>query len=192
MPQRHLPDEEHLIRRAQKGDLEAFAQLYHAYAPLVLRFFNAHLDNPLDAEDLTEETFLRVWEALPAFTVRSAPFGGYLFRVARNALYDHYRRQRNHLPLASLDSDPAAETVAQDDPRPTAENTDLRRALIRLSPDHRMVLTLRFLLGLSTQETAMAMRRSPAAVRALQHRALLCLRRILTQQEVSDHESPSH
>ncbi len=87
-------DEENLrlLRAARQGDAEAFGSLYERFAPPVFRYLYAHLDERLDAEDLTAEVFLRVWQALPGFRETEAPFLGFLFRVARNALYDHFRR----------------------------------------------------------------------------------------------------
>lgn len=190
MPERQHADETRLVQRAQKGDVEAFGQLYEFYAPLVFRFLYSHLDDRLDAEDLTEDVFMRVWEALPGFRAQGVPFGGYLFRVARNALYDHYRRNRRRSSDAELSlewednfhPDPA-ESVPMN-----IEHGELRASLAKLREDYRTVLTLRFLVGLSTEEIAVAMRRSAGAVRVLQHRALLSLRQALEQQESEEND----
>jgi RNA polymerase sigma-70 factor (ECF subfamily) len=190
MPERQHADETRLIEQAKQGDSGAFGELYEFYAPLVFRFLFAHLDDRQDAEDLTEEIFLRVWEALPGFRQRGAPFGGYLFRVARNALYDYYRRTRRkrgwHVTrdqdwLDETHPDPADSLPAR------YEQREIYALLGRLSEDYRMVVTLRFLVGLSSEETAEAMSRSPGAVRVLQHRALLSLRQLLDEQE--NHET---
>jgi RNA polymerase sigma-70 factor (ECF subfamily) len=173
-----------LLQAAQQGDSEAFGQLYESYAQQVFRYLYAHLDERMDAEDLTGEVFLRVWRALPQYQRTEAPFGGFLFRVARNALYDHYRRNRSHrayiLPeddrMAERASDPA-ESHLQD-----YEHQHLRRILSKLPEEQRSVLTLRFLAGLSPEETAQAMGKSNGAVRVLQHRALYGLRKILLKE----------
>jgi len=173
-----------LIQKAQQGDTEAFGQLYEQYAPAVFRYLYAHLDNRLDAEDLTEDVFLRVWQALAEYRQQGAPFGGFVFRVARNALYDHYRRTRRR-PSHSLDWEWADDR--QPDPAISIpehlERRAVRESLNELSADHRQVLTLRFLSGLSPEETAQVMGRTAGAVRVLQHRALSALRRLLTGQE---------
>jgi RNA polymerase sigma-70 factor (ECF subfamily) len=173
-----------LLQAAQQGDSEAFGHLYESYAPQVFRYLYAHLDERMDAEDLTGEVFLRVWRALPQYRQSEVPFGGFLFRVARNALYDHYRRHRSRraliLPvddrMAERASDPAERTL-QDD-----EHQQLRRILSRLPEDQRSVLTLRFLAELSPEETAQALGKSNGAVRVLQHRALYALRKILMKE----------
>jgi len=195
MPERQHADEARLVQQAQKGDIEAFGQLYEFYAPLVFRFLFSHLDDRLDAEDLTEDVFIRVWEALPGFRVQGVPFGGYLFRVARNALYDHYRRNRRRSSGAELNLEWESVQTAGDfhlDPAESVprdmEHGELRASLAKLREDYRMVLTLRFLVGLSTEETAVAMRRSAGAVRVLQHRALLSLRQAIEQQESEEND----
>ena len=75
-----------LIQQSQKGDTQAFGELYERYAQRVFRYLYAHLDNRLDAEDLTEEVFLRVWKSLGGYQEQGVPFLAFLFRVARNAL----------------------------------------------------------------------------------------------------------
>jgi len=191
MPERQHADETRLVEQAKQGDSGAFGELYEFYAPLVFRFLFAHLDNRQDAEDLTEEIFLRVWEALPGYQQRGVPFGGYLFRVARNGLYDHYRQhRRKHRWFGGFGKSAAQQDWLDeshpdpsDGPPAHFEQQDLHAQLGRLSDDYRMVVTLRFLVGLSCEETAEAMSRSPGAVRVLQHRALLALRQLLDEQE---------
>lgn len=177
-------EEAHLIQQARQGDAGAYGQIYDRYAPRVFRFLFAHLDNRLDAEDLTEEVFLRVWQNLPTYRQRGIPFSGFVFRVARNALYDHYRQLRRRGTVAEIHEEwPAAE---QSDPAQSVaqqlERRDLLRKLAGLSEDYRTVLSLRFLAGLSAEETAQAMSRSNGAIRVLQHRALAALRSLLEEE----------
>lgn len=185
MPERGQVDETALLQQAQKGDTDAFGRLYELYSPPVFRFLFAHLDSPLDAEDLTEEVFLRAWQALPGYRMRGIPFTGFLFRVARNALYDHYRRTRKRADDPGLDHDLVDDL--QPDPAQSLpahlERRELRRVLAKLREDYRTVLVLRFLVGLSPEETAQAMERSAGAVRVLQHRALGAVRKLLEEQE---------
>jgi len=184
MPEGHEVEEAHLLHQAQDGDAEAFGELYEIYAPRIFRYLFARLDDRLDAEDLTEEVFLRVWGALPGYHQRGAPFGAFIFRVAHNALIDHYRRSRNSAPLSleesSLEapgSDPAGR-LADD-----VERASLRRMLASLKEDYRSVLSLRFLAELTPSETAQAMGRSEGAIRVLQHRALKALRKLMVGQK---------
>jgi RNA polymerase sigma-70 factor (ECF subfamily) len=183
MPDRGAAEEKQLLNKAQLGDAEAYARLYDLYAPRVFRFLSAHLDQRLDAEDLTEEVFLRTWRSLASFRWRGVPFSVYLMRVARNALIDHYRHSKLGKEVLSLDDDrlqdasTGSEVAALD----TFDRDQLRRAMSALSEDYRTVLSLRFLAECSPQETARVMGRSTGAIRVLQHRALLELRKKITE-----------
>jgi RNA polymerase sigma-70 factor (ECF subfamily) len=171
-------DDIQLLKIAQEGNSEAFGAIYERYAEKVFRYLNAHLGNGLDAEDLTEEVFIRVWRSLPDYRERGTPFLSFVFRVARNALIDHYRRERRVVGQLSADEVMIAdykpgpgEIVSQQ-----MEQQELREALEGLREDYRNVLILRFLSDMSPEDTALAMGRSAGAVRVLQHRALAALK----------------
>jgi RNA polymerase sigma-70 factor (ECF subfamily) len=174
-------EDHHLLKSAQDGNTEAFGMLYERYADRVFRFLFAHVDNRLDAEDLTEDVFLRVWRSLPNYREQGVPFLAYLFRIARNALIDHYRRSgpvKNQVSIEDLslhDGNPGPGESAIS----SLEREELRVSLEQLREDYRMVLVLRFLSELSPEETAQVMGRTPGAVRVLQHRALSALRSML-------------
>jgi RNA polymerase sigma-70 factor (ECF subfamily) len=171
-------DDIQLLKVAQEGNTEAFGAIYERYADKVFRYLNAHLGNGLDAEDLTEEVFIRVWRSLPDYRERGTPFLSFVFRVARNALIDHYRRERR--AVGQLSSDEVM--VADSKPGPgeivsqQMERQELKEALEGLREDYRNVVILRFLSELSPEDTAAVMGRSAGAVRVLQHRALAALR----------------
>ncbi len=178
-------DDHQLLKSAKDGDTEAFGFLYERYAERVFRFLFAHLDNRLDAEDLTEEVFLRVWRSLPNFREQGVPFLAFIFRIARNALIDHYRRSsqvKNQVSIEEIslrDGNPGPGESALS----SLEREELRISLEQLREDYRTVLVLRFLSELSPEETAQVMGRSTGAVRVLQHRALLALREMLDGDE---------
>jgi len=187
MPEWQDEDVTRLIQRAQHGDVEAFGQLYECYAPQVFRFLYSHLDDRLDAEDLTGEVFVRVWKSLPSYQPQGIPFGGFLFRVARNALIDHYRRARRRpvdlaLEEECLDS-PVSDDGSVSDPAHAfstrQDHKQIQQALEQLRLEYRVVLDLRFLAGLSPEEIARVMGKSPGAIRILQHRALAALRKLI-------------
>lgn len=165
-----------LVSRAVGGDAAAFSGIYDEFSPRVRRFLR---HQPIDAdvaEELLQRTFLKMIEALPRYNQRGLPFGAWVFRIARNALTDHWRTLH---PAVSLDA--AADRPAEGgDPVSCAEReqdrADLRAALAHLPADQREVLVWRFFADLSPAETAALMGRSNAAVRVLQHRALTRLR----------------
>jgi RNA polymerase sigma-70 factor, ECF subfamily len=168
-----------LVAEAQRGDPEAFGRIFDAYVGPIHRFIASRVNRPSDAEDLTQLVFVKALEALPRYEARGIPFGGWLFRLARNAIIDQARTRRDHLSLV------AAVTRETEDAGPEAMATlrdDLDRvaqALIELTDDQREVIELRFFAGLSVHETADAMGRQDGTVRGLQFRALAALRRSL-------------
>lgn len=178
-------DDIQLIQAAQQGDTQAYGELYERYATRVFRYLYSHLDNRLDAEDLTEDVFLRVWRTLGNYKEKGVPFLAFLFRVARNALIDHYRRS------AKGEEDVSIEDLYLRDQTPgpvdavmaIMEHQQLRSMLMELREDYRTVLVLRFLSELSPEETARAMGKSSGAVRVLQHRALAALRGIIEDRQ---------
>ena len=168
-----------LVEKAREGDSEAFAAIFDAYAVPIHRFIASRVNRPTDAEDLTQLVFVKALEALPRYETRGVPFGGWLFRLARNAIIDQVRTRRDHLPLV------AAITRESDDDGPEASaalRDDFERvaaALEDLTEDQREVIELRFFAGLSVLETAIAMDRQEGTVRGLQFRAIAALRRSL-------------
>ncbi len=170
-----------LVKLAQEGDSDAFGQLYDRYSPAVFRFIYAHVDDRLDAEDLTEDVFVRVWRSLPGYRQQGIPFVAYVFRIARNRLIDYYRRSKHNKQNVPLE-----ETLVGDEhPDPSQVVSDgivhqeIQNLLLELREDYRTVLTLRFMGDLSPDETAEVMGRTSGAVRVLQHRALAALRKLM-------------
>lgn len=175
-----------VVARAQKGDVDAVGLLYDLHQEAIFRYLWARLGERQTAEDLTGEVFLRMLGALPNYQVTAIPFRAWLYRIARNLLVDHYRRTgaRPALPLE------VAEAASAPDPDPLGHVVrqlsieKLHHALARLDDAQREVVTLRFLSGLSLQETAATLERTEAAVKALQHRGLATLRQALADEQV--------
>jgi RNA polymerase sigma-70 factor (ECF subfamily) len=168
-----------LVADAKRGSSQAFGQLFDEYAGPIHRFIASRVNSPSDAEDLTQLVFVKALEALPRYEARGIPFGGWLFRLARNAIIDQVRTRRDHLPLVTAltretdDAGPEATAALRDDLDRVAQ------ALTELTDDQREVIELRFFGGLSVLETAVAMGRQEGTVRGLQFRAIAALRRSL-------------
>jgi RNA polymerase sigma-70 factor (ECF subfamily) len=168
-----------LVAEAQGGNPEAFGRIFDAYVGPIHRFIASRVNRPSDAEDLTQLVFVKALEALPRYEARGIPFGGWLFRLARNAIIDQVRTRRDHLSLV------AAVTRATEDAGPEAmaflrEELDrVAKAMTELTDDQREVIELRFFAGLTVSETAEVMGRQDGTVRGLQFRALAALRRSL-------------
>ena len=167
-----------LIRQAQAGDRQAFRIIYERYAHQVYAFLLGLLRDPDLAEDLTQETFVRVWQALPNYREQGY-FRAWLFRIARRLAIDAARFQKRHPKTRLWEMhDPEAVDPLEHLERQQAVQ-ELMQALETLKEEYRLVLILRFLLDLSVSETATVLGRSQGAVRVLQHRALQALRRRL-------------
>ena len=170
---------ERLVTEARAGDAWAFGRLFDHYHQPVYRFVATRVRRPSDAEDLTQLVFVKALEALPRYEARGIPFGGWLFRLARNAIIDQSRTRREHLSLVvvstreSEEASPEAMASLRDDIDSVAA------ALAELTDDQREVIELRFFAGLSVAETAEAMGRQDGTVRGLQFRAIAALRRSL-------------
>src|SRR5438093_1031011 len=91
-----------LVADAKRGDTQAFGRIFDEYARPIYRFIASRVNRPSDAEDLTQLVFVKALEALPRFEARGVPFGGWLFRLARNAIIDQIRTRREHLSLVAV------------------------------------------------------------------------------------------
>jgi RNA polymerase sigma-70 factor, ECF subfamily len=172
------------LAAARRREPAAVSRIYRAYAPALFRFFMAAVGDRHQAEDLTGTTFVSAIEGLPRFYGPIEALGGWLFQIARHDLYDHRRRQararieplEDHLPEA------AAAAGAADPEELAIERLDAGRvvaALRELSDDQREVLLLRMGAGLTAPEVAETLGKTTGAVKALQHRGLASLARVL-------------
>lgn len=179
-----LPDvaaDDNLLSRARNKDRDAQRAIYERYFPPVFQFIRLRIDNREQAQDIAADVFLDFFEALGGSKPPSSHLRGWLFRVARNKIVDHYGREKrmnitelgDWIPGA-VDSNP--EQVAFQ----TLQGEQVKRALNMLVDEQQEVLILRFIQGLSIQETADLMDRSVSAIKSLQFRAVDTLRRVLS------------
>ena len=170
---------ERLVEAAKAGDPEAFGSLFdHFYAP-VHRYVAARVGRPSDAEDLAQLVFVKALEALPRYELRGVPFGGWLFKLARNVVIDHVRTRREHVTLDVVVQQSTEEGGPDELAAIRQEMDSVASALRRLTPEQREAIQLRFFAGLSAKEAAVAMGRQEGTVRGLQFRAIAALRREL-------------
>jgi RNA polymerase sigma-70 factor (ECF subfamily) len=176
--QNTAPDEADLVSAAQ-ADPTDFAALYRRYLEPVYRYVRVQVQHPEDAADLTQQIFLQALDALPSYQSRGLPFAAWLFRIARNAVIDGYRRRTGgtmSFELLPDDLHPASGT----DPLTLVlerEREQRLQILVRALPPHkRELLMLRFSGQLSSREIALVVGRSPAAVQKQLTRILLELK----------------
>ena len=172
-----------ILERAQAGDRTAVEELFGREWRPVYNLIYRTVENRAEAQDLTQEVFLRAFRSLDRYQHTGKPFHQFLTTIALNLLRDRWRTRKP--PSADLDSIPP---LASDEPTPeeyALANLDshiLHRAMATLTDDHRQVIQLRLVQGQSAQEAGRAMERNPDAIRQLQRRALAALRAALREE----------
>ncbi|MGH8867164.1 MAG: ECF subfamily RNA polymerase sigma factor, BldN family [Actinomycetes bacterium] len=171
------------VSRAQRGDADAFGELYDTYLSTVYRYVLYRVGSSALAEDLTSETFLRALRRIGSFTWQGRDFGAWLVTIARNLVTDHFKSGRFRLEVTTaemLDAD-RVEDGPEDSVVASITNVALFDAVKRLSPEQQECIVLRFLQGMSVAETAQIMGKNDGAVKTLQYRAVRSLARIVPQ-----------
>ena len=173
------PDDDVALVRAAQQERAAFAPLYRRYRHRVYAYLYTRLPHAEDAADLTQQVFVQALAALPRYRPDGPPFAGWLFRIARNAVVDHQRRQRRgavtlervpedlHPPA---DQDLEAQVVQQE------ALVHLHATLGTLDPATRDLLLLRFMGQLTGVEIGAAIGTSPAAASKRLQRAIQTLK----------------
>jgi RNA polymerase sigma-70 factor (ECF subfamily) len=158
------------VRRAQAGDEEAMRFLYLRFADNVYGYVCSLVRDEHDAEDVTQQIFMKLLTSLARYEPSGVPFSAWILRVAHNAAIDHLRGRR---------AIPCEHVRSPDEPAPESGRErwhDLRAALDALPHDQREVVTMRLIIGLSPGEIADRIGRTEDAVHALQHRGRRRLR----------------
>ena len=180
-----VPDAE-LMLRVRRGNQFAFGELYRRYNRRLLDFFYGMSRDATEAEDLTHETFMRIWKVRGKY-MATGSFPAYVFTFARNIWLEHVRRSRKQWRLGirtSLDdSYMALATGASECPHETASRSELaariRTALDLLPDEQRMVFVMRAVEGLSIGDIAEVMQCPQNTVRSRKLLAIKTLRESL-------------
>lgn len=175
-------DTARLVTQFQAGDGEAYSTLYTRYYGRVYGYLRVALRNREEAEDATQDVFVKAFEALPRYEHGKRPFRHWLFTIVRNHALDQLERLARSEPMPN-DELERLESGTQRSADEEAElavfdwltDPDLRLFVERLPALQRQVLVLRYALGFSVAEAAELMGRKPNAISALQHRALATL-----------------
>lgn len=179
--------EQELVHSAQKGDTSAFGQLVEAHQSKIYSLCYRMTGNAEDAADLTQEVFLSAWRSLSRFQEQSS-FGTWIYRMATNASIDFLRREKRRQVLSMTMEEGSEERQAQvpDErysPHRLLEQKEVRQAvadaLAALSPEHRQVLVLREMEGLSYTEMAHLLDLEEGTVKSRLARARLALKDFL-------------
>ena len=171
--------ERRAIAAAKAGSWDGLHYLYARHADDVLRFTQSIVRNRHDAEDVTQDVFVKLMRAIQKYEEREVPFAAWILRVARNAALDHIRSRRQ-IPVEEV-------RVSEDGQEQTTfEYTHaLREALATLPEAQREVLVLRHIGGLSPNEIADRLGKTEASVQGLHHRGRAALKAALREQGVA-------
>jgi RNA polymerase sigma-70 factor (ECF subfamily) len=174
-------EQQELLERAIRAEPAALGILYDQYVDKIYAYIYHRVGQADLAEDLTGQVFMRMLEAVRTERGWRTSFSGWLYRIAHNIVIDHYRRKQR---ATFVDIDDAAPVQARTgDPVRSSENQferdRLRTALAKLTDEQSQVISLRFLEDLSIAEVAVIMEKTEGAVKALQYRAVLALRRVM-------------
>lgn len=165
-----------LIVLAQKGDEQAFGQIYDIWAQKVYRFIYFKIKDAPMAEELTSEVFLKAWQKLHLYRPQAdAKFSTWLYTVARNTIVDFYRKQT----ATELSFEDLPETADLEGPELYREAGELETALAALSAEYEKVLRLRFVEGYPIAKVAQIMRKKEDNIRAISSRAVAKMRELL-------------
>jgi RNA polymerase sigma-70 factor, ECF subfamily len=167
-------DERALVAAWAGGDERAFEVVFRRQEKAIRRLCRGMLRDAAEAEEATQETFLKAWMAVGR-TNGDGNLEAWLRRIARNVCLDNLRAKRRRpvaspmarLSIATTERGPE-ELIAGGDPR-------VETVLRRLAPQHRAAVELRFISGLSHVEMASALAKSPVQIKALVHRARIRL-----------------
>lgn len=183
-PESRQVQEEDLVQQAVSGNQQAFARLYESYFEKIYRYVYLKIGDREEAEDMTQQVFLQAYRSVRSFKYRGTPFSAWLFRIAHNQMVD-FLRKKSKKPL-SIDVE-ETNTGEIEDPEATAELNiniqELCRAAKCLTKAQQEVISLRFSGGLSIEQVARVMGKSEGAVKALQHAAVLSLRKLLVIED---------
>ena len=172
-------DESDLIGRAKRGDIHAYEELVYAHQGIAFRTAYVIAGNAADAEDAAQDGFVKAWRALGRFR-EGAPFLPWLLQIVANEARNRRRSagRRAHLALRAATEQPSGDAAPS--PEASLLSAEMRDALLaavnELPEDQRMVIALRFFVGLSEHEVAAALGVPEGTVKSRSARALERLR----------------
>jgi RNA polymerase sigma-70 factor (ECF subfamily) len=175
--------EKELLSKVTAGDREAFGQLYDFYAPRIFRFIRLKVRSQVLAEDLSSESFLRIWEYLREENREiEESFQALLYKIARNLIIDHYKRKSSQEVFLNDDfNDFLLKQPARDEIASKESIEEVRGALLKVKEEYQNVILWYYVDEMTVPEIAKIMDKSQGATRVLIHRALRALKRALEE-----------
>jgi RNA polymerase sigma-70 factor (ECF subfamily) len=188
----HAPSETDVIALAIRGDVDAFTEIYRMHAPRVYRHIRYLIADHQEADDLTNETFLKAWKVFSRYEDRGLPLENWLLKIGHNLGVRHLKKNRVTQDIEQLTIPDSPEHRPETLMESASEAETVRAAILRLPEVPRQVIIWRFLEGMSYEEIERMLGKSNGAIRVIQFRALKQLRAILESQEtIGEEPSPA-
>lgn len=172
-----------LFLKVKNQDKEAFGQFYDLYVNRIYRFIFFKVNSVSDAQDLTSEVFLKLWQHLnEGKEVKN--LNSYIYIIARNSVIDFYRQRVKDSVTVSQENSPEISDEQADLMKKQVLDSDwsqVLKSLKKLKDEYREIIILRFLDELTIREIASVLNKSNGSVRVLIHRALKALKENLNE-----------
>ena len=175
-----MQDEESLVWRAKQGDQQAFAQLYEEHFDRIYRYVVLRIGDKTEAEDMTQQVFINALHSISSFKWKGIPFSAWLFRIAHNQVVDYFRKKAKQATVPLDESQVSSDSNPQLMAEHKLDIDQLLSATKQLTKAQHEVIALRFAAELPIAQVAKVMGKSQGAVKALQHSAIVALRKALT------------
>lgn len=175
--------EEDRYKKAQEGDITSIDEICSATWESVYRYVYYKVQNREEAEDITQETYVKVLSYSQKSTAKIEKYISFLKAVSMNVLRDRWRKRKHQEMYINIEEANLEEASSEDLTEMSAQRALIEHALNNLNEDQRKVVELRILKGYSTTETARMMSKKEGTIRVLQYRALQNLEAILKDSD---------
>ncbi len=174
---------QNLLKKAQKGDREAFGYIYDHFREKIYKFIFFRVGHKELAEDILADTFVKAWQKISGVTSPKA-LSGWIYQVAKNNIIDYYRIKGTTVVSIEEIAEilPDSGTSPVDLTNLSLEHGTLLELMTLLSSEQRAVLQYKFFEDLTNEEIASVMNKSEGSIRVLQHRAIERLRQLLRRK----------
>jgi RNA polymerase sigma-70 factor (ECF subfamily) len=180
-----------VVALAIGGDVDAFTEIYKTHSARVFRHLNYLLGDRAEADDLTNETFLRAWKVIDRYEDRGLRIENWLLKIGHNLAVRQLKKKRPTHDIESLTIQDAPEARPESIAEMASEALEVRQAILKLPDIPRQVIIWRFLEGMDYEEIEKMLGKSNGAIRVIQFRALKQLRIILEAQEAAGGQQPA-
>ena len=171
-----------LVAQAKEGNTEAFGKIYDILVKPVYRYIYYRVDKHI-AEDLTEETFLKVWQNLSKYKAGKHPFSAWIFKIAHNLVCDYYRKNETASEIHENIADTKLHASPSHEINIRLNEVKLRKAINQLPENYQQVILLKYINEEENAVIAEVIGKTEGTVRTLQFRALEKLRGLLKEKK---------